>query len=59
MTPRRVLTLVTIGYVPTNPDDDGTFRGIRVVVRPPAGRQVVVRTRAGYLAGRASESRQP
>lgn len=49
----------TIGYVPTNPDYDGTFRGIRVIVRPPAGRQVVVRTRAGYLAGRAGEARRP
>src|SRR5207247_1768725 len=49
----------TIGYVPTNPDHDGTFRAIRVIVRPPAGRQVVVRTRAGYLAGRASEERRP
>lgn len=49
----------TIGYVPTNSDNDGTFRGIRVVVRPPAGRQVVVRTRAGYMAGPAGESRRP
>jgi Ca-activated chloride channel homolog len=49
----------TIGYVPSNSDDDGTFRTIRVTVRPPAGRQVVIRTRTGYLAGRAGDDRRP
>ena len=49
----------TIGYVPTNPEYDGTFRGIRVVVRPPDGRHLVVRTRAGYLVRRVSEKRRP
>lgn len=39
----------TVGYVPATPPD-GKFRNLRVVVTPPAGRRVVVRTRAGYTA---------
>jgi Ca-activated chloride channel family protein len=39
----------TIGYVPTNPARDGRFRRIRVMVRAPAGRDLRVRTRRGYV----------
>jgi VWFA-related protein len=52
---RRIATDIrhayTIGYVPTNTDHDGAFRQVRVVVRPPGGRSVRVRTRTGYVAG--------
>jgi VWFA-related protein len=41
----------TIGYVPTSARD-GAFHAIHVVVRPPDGRAVTVRTRMGYLAAR-------
>ncbi len=56
---RDVRHSYTLGYVPTNPEHDGAFRGIRVVVRPPGKGGVVVRTRAGYLAGRAGERERP
>ena len=48
---RDIRHVYTIGYVPTNPARDGTLRKLRVVVQPPDRRRVVVRTRAGYLAG--------
>ena len=41
----------TIGYVP-NATRDGAFHRIRVVVKSPDGRPLVVRTRTGYLAAR-------
>ena len=56
---RDVRHSYTLGYVPTNQDHDGAFRGIRVAVRPPGKGGVVVRTRAGYLAGRAGERERP
>jgi Ca-activated chloride channel family protein len=40
----------TIGFVPASTAPRG-FRHIRVVVHPPDGRSVVVRTRAGYVTG--------
>ena len=49
----------TIGYVATNAHDDGRLRNIRVAVRPPDGRRVVVRTRTGYVALDAPERREP
>lgn len=39
----------SIGYVPTNPADDGTYRRVRVTVHAP-GRNLTVRTRHGYVA---------
>lgn len=42
----------TIGYVPTNSVRDGQFRRVTVRVTGPAGRDVRVRTRPGYLAGK-------
>ena len=41
----------TLGYVPNNAAHDGAFRRVRVVVTAPPGKSLVVRTRAGYLAG--------
>jgi VWFA-related protein len=40
----------TLGYVSTNGAKDGAFRQIRLIVRSPDGRRLVVRTRSGYLA---------
>jgi VWFA-related protein len=45
----------TIGYYPTNAAKDGTFRALRVEVKPPAERgKLAVRTRTGYFAQRIS-----
>lgn len=44
----------TIGYA-SDRAPDGKYRRVRVVVTPPVGRQLVVRTRAGYLAEHRSE----
>ena len=41
----------TIGYVPTNPARDGSYRAIRVLARPQRRSRFSVRTRTGYLAG--------
>jgi Ca-activated chloride channel homolog len=45
----------TIGYVPSNPARDGSYRTIRVRARTEGQGKLTVRTRTGYLAG--SESR--
>ena len=47
----------TIGYSSTNTARDGGFRRIRVVVTAPPGRPLVVRSRTGYVAGKAPETR--
>jgi VWFA-related protein len=49
----------TIGYVPSNTDRDGKFHPVQVVVRPPGGQRVTVRTRTGYLAGDDGRRNQP
>jgi Ca-activated chloride channel homolog len=41
----------TIGYVPTNPSRDSTYRAIRVVAREKGHGKLTVRTRTGYIAG--------
>ena len=41
----------TIGYVPTNPTRDGTYRAIRVLARGKAHDRLSVRARTGYIAG--------
>jgi VWFA-related protein len=46
---RDIRQTYTIGYVPSRPPD-GTYRQIRVVVTPPPGQRLNVRTRAGYVA---------
>jgi Ca-activated chloride channel homolog len=40
----------TLGYVPSNPARDGSYRAIRVLVRAKGHRGLSVRTRTGYLA---------
>ena len=40
----------TIGFSPADTTTGG-FRTLRVTVKPPDGRAVVVRTRSGYNAG--------
>jgi Ca-activated chloride channel family protein len=41
----------TIGYVPSNPVRDGSYRAIRVAARTKGQGKLSVRTRNGYLAG--------
>jgi len=41
----------TIGYVPTNPTRDNTYRAIRVVAGAKGHDRLSVRTRTGYRAG--------
>ena len=47
----------TLGYVSDDTARDGLLRSVRVVVRAPSGRQLVVRARAGYVAGRGPVGR--
>jgi len=48
---RDIRHTYTIGYTSTNTARDGAFRRVRVVVRAPPGRPLVVRSRGGYIAG--------
>jgi Ca-activated chloride channel homolog len=48
---RDIRHTYTIGYTSTNTARDGAFRRVRVVVQAPPGRPLVVRSRAGYVAG--------
>jgi VWFA-related protein len=48
---RDIRNQYTIGYVSTNAARDGEYRAIRVLARAKGHRRVVVRTRAGYIAG--------
>jgi Ca-activated chloride channel family protein len=41
----------TIGYVPSNPARDGSYRAIKVVARTKSQGKLSVRTRTGYIAG--------
>jgi Ca-activated chloride channel family protein len=41
----------TIGYVPSSPVRDGTYRAIRVVARGKDHHRLFVRTRTGYFTG--------
>jgi len=45
----------TIGYVPSNPARDGSYRAIRVHARAEGQGKLAVRTRTGYLAGGESK----
>ncbi len=47
---RDIRHTYTLGYVSSNATRDGTYRPIRLVVQPPPGTAVKVRTRAGYVA---------
>jgi len=48
---RNIRHTYTVGYTPTNTARDGAFRRVRIVVTAPQGRPLVVRSRAGYVAG--------
>ena len=52
---RQIRRQFTIAYAPTNQALDGTYRKIRVEAR--GIQPMTVRTRAGYVAGKASPSR--
>lgn len=41
----------TIGYIPSDPARDGSYRAIRVVARAKGEAKLSVRTRTGYIAG--------
>lgn len=47
---RDIRHTYTLGYVSTSATGDGSYRPVRLLVRPPDGRRVVVRSRAGYVA---------
>jgi VWFA-related protein len=48
---RQIRSQYTIGYVSTNVTPKGSYRAVRVVARALDGGKLVVRTRAGYIAG--------
>jgi Ca-activated chloride channel homolog len=48
---RDIRRQYTIGYVPSNPASDGSYRAIRVLARAKGHGRLSVRTRSGYIAG--------
>jgi VWFA-related protein len=50
-----IRTGYTLGYASTNPNRDGKYRKIQVVVRDAWGKTLSVRTRAGYVAPSVTE----
>ena len=54
---REIRSQYTIGYVSSNAAPDGAYRAIRVSARARSGGELVVRTRAGYVAGGRSQPR--
>lgn len=48
---RDIRTQYIIGYVPANAARNGAYRAIRVAARAPGQGKLLVRTRAGYIAG--------
>jgi Ca-activated chloride channel family protein len=52
---REIRNQYTLGYYPTNSVKDGSFRTVQVQVIPPRGSgKLLVRTRTGYYAPKAS-----
>jgi Ca-activated chloride channel family protein len=45
----------TLGYISSNAVKPGVYRSIRVLARSAANRRLAVRTRAGYIAGKAQQ----
>ncbi len=56
---REIRSGYTIGYAPTNPALDGSYRRIRVTATPPGNARLNVRARTGYLAPSRTTSREP
>jgi Ca-activated chloride channel homolog len=51
---RDIRNQYTLGYYPSNPTRDGTFRSVKVDLIPPKGRtKLSLRTRTGYYAQKA------
>jgi Ca-activated chloride channel homolog len=54
---REIRNQYTLGYYPTNPAKDGTFRTVQVQMLSPHGRgKLSVRTRTGYYAQKSATS---
>jgi Ca-activated chloride channel family protein len=51
---RDIRNQYTIGYVPKDERQDGTYRAIQVDVVAPHSKRWIARTRPGYFAGRVS-----
>jgi len=52
---KEIRNQYTLGYYPTNPTKDGTFREVKVQVIPPSGYdRLSVRARVGYYAPKPS-----
>lgn len=49
----------TLGYVPTNQSEDGTYRRIHVTASTPNRGKLFVRTRIGYVAPLSPKRQQP
>ena len=52
---RDIRNQYTIGYVSSNAAKPGVYRSIHVVAAAPGRRKLLVRTRAGYIAGGKSK----
>ena len=52
----EIRTQYALSYIPTNHDQDGTYRAIQVRAATPQGRGLAVTTRLGYLAPRKTVS---
>ncbi|HKX28727.1 MAG TPA: VWA domain-containing protein [Blastocatellia bacterium] len=47
---KELQTQYIISYYPTNDKRDGTYRAVRVMIRPKGDRKLIARTRPGYYA---------
>jgi Ca-activated chloride channel family protein len=47
---KDVRSQYTLGYIPSNQNNDGKYRSIRVSVKSPETGRLTVRTRSGYVA---------
>ena len=57
---RDIRNQYTLAYYPTNAKKDGTFRSVRVDVKPVRGSErLTVRARPGYYAPRTEEPARP
>jgi hypothetical protein len=52
----QIRSQYNISYKPARPRIDGGYRRIRVIARSPAYRELFVRVKTGYVAGRQHAS---